>query len=222
MKNDNMVILVIRHGNTKLNKKKIFRGHTNIPLDNTGLDQAEKTGEFLKNIQIDQIYSSPLERAMQTAEKISSFQKRSIGIEKEKGFLDLSFGQWEGKSFDQVQKEYPEIYNTWLHQPYKAKIPGGEMLSEAKERAWKALNRLIDQHKGIEGKQIVAIVSHRVINKLLIDSVLGLDESNFWQIKQDPCCVNVFEYKNANYFVSKINHNLHLYSFKESIEIISN
>ena len=121
MDNNKIVILLIRHGNTKYNKEKIFRGHTDIPLDDTGLEQAEKTGRLLSDIDISDVYCSPLSRAVQTAEKISGHQKRLVNIIEEKGFLDLSFGDWEGKSFEDARKEYPDIYNTWVRKPHTYK-----------------------------------------------------------------------------------------------------
>ena len=220
MYDNKMIILLIRHGNTKFNKEKIFRGHTDIPLDNIGLEQAEKTGSLLSTININNIYCSPLSRAVQTAEKIASHQKQTVKIIKEKAFIDLSFGDWEGKSFDQAQKEYPDIYNTWVRTPHLTNIPGGETLRLAKERSWKALDNIVEEYKGKQGFQILAVVSHRVINKLIINSVLGLDESKFWQIKQDPCCINIFEYWYENYFISKINSSSHIYDIKKSIEIM--
>jgi broad specificity phosphatase PhoE len=217
MVDNKIVILLIRHGNTKFNKEKIFRGHTDIPLDDTGLDQAEKTGKMLSGINISNIYCSPLSRAVQTADKISEYQKQPVGVIEEKGFLDLSFGDWEGKSFKEARDEYPDVYNTWVHTPHLTNIPGGETLTQAKERSWKALTGIVEGYKGKDGLQIFAVVSHRVINKLIINSILGLDESKFWQIKQDPCCINIFEYQYENYFVSKINHSSHIYNIKDSI-----
>jgi broad specificity phosphatase PhoE len=212
--------LLIRHGNTRFNKQKIFRGHTDIPLDDTGLEQAEKTGKLLSKIKIGNIYCSPLSRAVQTAEKISGCQKDAVRIIEEKGFLDLSFGDWEGKSFEEARNEYPDIYNTWVRTPHLTSIPGGETLAQARERSWKALTRIMEGYKVGKGLQIFAVVSHRVINKLIINSILGLDESKFWQIKQDPCCINIFEYQYNNYFVSKINHSPHIYDIKDSIMIM--
>jgi broad specificity phosphatase PhoE len=220
MENNKTVILLIRHGNTKFNKEKIFRGHTDIPLDDVGMDQAEKTGKLLSDIKISSIYCSPLSRAVQTAEKISGHQKQQVRIIEEKGFLDLSFGDWEGKSFKEAQEKYPDIYNTWVRTPHLTNIPDGETLAQAKERSWKALTGIVEKYKEKDGLQIFAVVSHRVINKLLINSILGLDESKFWQIKQDPCCINIFEYQYENYFVSKINHSSHIYNIKDSIVIM--
>ena len=73
MENNQKVIFLIRHGNTEFNEKKIFRGHFDVPLDKNGIKQAEKTGKFLKDINIDAIYSSPLNRACNTAEIIKKW-----------------------------------------------------------------------------------------------------------------------------------------------------
>lgn len=220
MEKSKIVILLIRHGNTIFNKQKIFRGHTDVPLDDMGLQQAEKTGKFLSNIKISQIYCSPLTRAVQTAEQILSHQKQILKITKEDGFLDLNFGNWEGKNYNQVQKEYPEIYNTWVRKPHLVNIPGGETLADAKERSFRSMNNILKEYKEKQGLQIFAVVSHRVINKLLINSILGLDESKFWQIKQDPCCINIFEYRYENFFVLLINYSFHINSPYESINIM--
>jgi len=156
MEKGKIVILLIRHGNTKFNKQKIFRGHTDIPLDDTGLKQAEKTGKFLSDIDICHIYCSPLSRALQTAEKISKHQKKPVKIKKVEGFIDLSFGRWEGKKFEQVQKKYPEVYNTWVRKPHMVKIPGGETLADAKNRAWKELKDIVEKYKDKNGLKIFA------------------------------------------------------------------
>jgi len=149
-----------------------------------------------------------------------SHQKQTLKITREDGFLDLNFGNWEGKNYNQVQKEYPEIYNTWVRNPHLVNIPGGEALADAKKRSFRSVNNILKEHKEKQGLQTFAVVSHRVINKLLINSILGLDESKFWQIKQDPCCINIFEYRYENFFVSLINYSFHINSPYESINIM--
>jgi len=69
--NDGVFIFLIRHGRTEWNKKKIFRGHMDIPLDEVGIQQAEKAGKYLQEVAFTTIYSSTLRRAFQTAQIIS-------------------------------------------------------------------------------------------------------------------------------------------------------
>jgi broad specificity phosphatase PhoE len=213
MKNNiQKLIFLIRHGNTEFNEKNTFRGHFDISLDSTGMKQAEKTGKFLKDINFGVIYSSPLSRAYKTAEMIKKYQKSDTPIIKEDGFKDLNFGKWQGMGYNEAGKQYPEIFNHWVREPFKAVIPGGEMLGDAQKRSWETLKEIISKSNA----SIIAIVTHRVINLLLITKILNTGESNIWQINQDPCCINVFEYKYENLFISKLNYNSHITDFKES------
>lgn len=245
MKDSNQkVIFLIRHGNTEFNEKKIFRGHFDIPLDETGIEQAQKTGNFLKNVKIDVIYSSPLSRAYKTAETIKNFQKdnnnnnydddnnnddnsndndnsnnnnnnikfNDIKLLKEEGFIDLNFGEWEGKSYNEVSLNYPEIYNQWIKEPFKVSIPKGETLYEAQDRAWKTLKKIIT-----EGSEtFIVVVTHRIICKLLIIKMLDISESGIWKINQMPCCINIFEYKYQTFFASVLNYGFHIFDLQES------
>ncbi|OPL17492.1 MAG: hypothetical protein AVO38_00465 [delta proteobacterium ML8_D] len=212
MENNKKVIFLIRHGNTEFNKKKLFRGHFDVPLDSTGIRQAEETGKFLKVIDFDVIFSSPLSRAYKTAEIIKKYQKNTVKLRKEDGFLDLNFGDWEGKGYDEVKLEYPEIFNQWMREPYKASIPKGEMLYDAQSRAWKTLKEIVENNAGT----FLAIVTHRIINKLLISKMLDIGESGIWKINQDPCCINIFEFNYGYFFASRLNYNFHIADIKDS------
>jgi broad specificity phosphatase PhoE len=212
MENNRKIIFLIRHGNTEFNKKNIFRGHYDVPLDEIGIKQAEKTGKFLKEIDFDIIYSSPLSRAYKTAEIIKEYQSKDVKVIKEEGFTDLNFGDWEGKGYEEVKSLYPEIFNLWLSSPYKAAIPNGEMMLDAQRRSWKTLKKIVTSSPD----SVITIVTHRIITKLLISKMLDIGKSGFWKINQDPCCINIFEYNYGTFFVSKLNYNFHITNLKNS------
>ena len=88
-------IYLVRHGQTAWNKEEIFRGRSDIPLNETGLKEAELAGEYLKKKEIHAIYSSPLSRAFQTAQKIGRLH--NLEVRPLNGMIDMSFGGWEGK-----------------------------------------------------------------------------------------------------------------------------
>jgi broad specificity phosphatase PhoE len=212
MENNRKLIFLIRHGNTEFNKKKIFRGYFDVPLDDTGIKQAEKTGDFLKDIKFDSIYSSPLARAYKTAEIIKKYQGNDLKVIKEDGFTDMNFGAWEGRGYDEVSTIYPEIYKKWLMEPFKMFIPNGETLYNAQNRSWETMKRIIIESTD----SVLAIVTHRIITKLLILKMLDINESGIWKINQDPCCINIFEYNYGIFFVSKLNYNFHINDMKNS------
>lgn len=90
-----MEIYVVRHGQTDFNIKKVFQGHIDIPLNEVGKEQAKETALKFKNIDVDMILASPLQRALQTAEPIS--QITGIPITIEESLIERSFGDMEGK-----------------------------------------------------------------------------------------------------------------------------
>jgi broad specificity phosphatase PhoE len=197
-------IYLVRHGQTAWNKGEIFRGRTDIPLNETGLEEAELAGEYLKEKKIDAIYSSPLSRAMQTAQRIGQFHH--LEVEPLNEMIDMSFGKWEGKSLKEVQEKDEERYTLWREEPHRVKLPGGESLDEVRIRTMAALEELIRNHPG----KTLVLVSHRVINKVLICGILGIDNSHFWQIGQDTTAINLIQFKNGRYVLSLLNETCHL------------
>jgi len=192
-------ILIIRHGETSWNMANIFRGRVQIELSEEGLKQAEKLAEYLSQKKIRAIYCSPIQRALQTAEIVS--RRQQLTAQPMEDLTDLDFGQWEGVSFEEVKTRYREIYQLWREKPDLAKIPEGESLQEARERTLNALDKIIADNK--EGT--VAIITHRVITKVLECALLGLDDSHFWNIEQDTCGVTTFIYTGKSFILKHHN-----------------
>jgi broad specificity phosphatase PhoE len=202
-------IYLVRHGQTAWNREEIFRGRTNVPLDETGLKQAELAGKYLKEVEIDAIYSSPLSRALETAEKIARFH--NLKVQPLEGIIDMSFGNWEGQAHQEIKKNDSETYRRWREEPHLVRLPGGESLDGVRARSMAALEKVIPKHSG---KSLV-LVSHRVVCKVLICAILGLDNSHFWQIVQDPTAINLIQYRNEKYILSLMNETCHLKPLKE-------
>ena len=202
-------IYLVRHGQTAWNREEIFRGRTDIPLDETGLKQAELAGEYLKEVAIEAIYSSPLSRALETAEKIARFH--NLKVQPLEGIIDMSFGNWEGHAHQEIKKNDSETYRRWREEPHLVRLSGGESLDDVRVRSMAALEEVIRKHPG----KALIIVSHRVVNKVLICGILGLDNSHFWQISQDPTAINLIQYRNGKYILSLMNETCHLKPLKE-------
>jgi broad specificity phosphatase PhoE len=202
-------IYLVRHGQTAWNKEEIFRGRTDVPLDETGLKQAELAGEYFNGMEIYGIYSSPLSRAWETAQKIARLHH--LNVQPLQGILDMSFGKWEGQSHREIQKNDKEIYRQWREEPHLVRLPGGESLDDVRVRAVNALGEVIRNHPG----KTLILVSHRVVNKVLICGILGLDNSHFWQITQDTTAINLIQHKDGKYILSLMNETCHLNTLKE-------
>jgi len=202
-------IYLVRHGQTAWNKEEIFRGRTDVPLDETGLKQAELAGEYFKEISLQGIYSSPLSRAWQTAERIAKFQ--NLKVQPLEGLIDMSFGSWEGRPLQEVREMDQDRYRQWRDEPHLFKLPDGESLDEIRIRAMTALEEMIKKHP----EDTIVLVSHRVVNKVLICGILGIDNSHFWQIAQDTTAINLIQHKRERYVLSLMNETCHLKALKE-------
>jgi probable phosphoglycerate mutase len=202
-------IYLVRHGQTAWNKEEIFRGRTDVPLDETGLKQAELAGQYFKSMEIHAIYSSPLSRAWQTAQKIAQIQ--NLKVDPLEGILDMSFGDWEGHAHQEIRNMDNETYHQWVELPHLVKLPGGESLDDVRGRAMAALEEVLRKHS----EKTIVLVSHRVVCKVMICAILGLDNSHFWQIAQDTTAINLIQYKKGKYILSLMNETCHLKALKE-------
>jgi broad specificity phosphatase PhoE len=191
-------IILVRHGETEWNIEEVFRGRIDIELNEAGIKQAELLAEYLRDLRIDAIYSSPLKRALKTAEMIAGYY--NLDVEITPGLIDFDFGQWQGLSHQEVKGRYKELYAQWIKNPHWVKMPAGESLNDVRERAIGVVNRVVARYEGT-----VVLVSHRVVNKVLICTLLGLDNSHFWNIRQDTCGITTFSYQNERFILTKHN-----------------
>jgi broad specificity phosphatase PhoE len=202
-------IMLIRHGETAWNKEEIFRGRADVELNETGLRQAQLLAEYLAGEKISAVYSSPLKRALQTAEKIAVYQNLNVTVSPE--LNDFDFGQWQGLPLELVKKDSPTLFEEWRNYPHLVKIPGAENLEEVKNRALSLIDKVISRAQGV-----VVLVSHRVTNKVLICTLLGLDNSHFWNIRVDTCSITMFNYENNRFVLVRHNDTSFLNSLKGS------
>ena len=202
-------IILVRHGETEWNVKEVFRGRVDIELNETGLKQAQLLAKYLSDIKIDAIYSSPLKRALTTAEIMASYHKLKVEIVP--GLIDFDYGEWQGLPHQEVRDKYSRLYAQWINHPDRLRMPAGESLDEVRKRAMSVVDRVIAKYEGS-----VVLVSHRVVNKVLICALLGLDNSHFWNIKQDTCGITSFTYENEQFILTKHNDTSYLRSVSEA------
>jgi len=191
-------IILVRHGETEWNVEEIFRGRINIELNETGIKQAELLAEYLSDLKIDAIYSSPLKRAIGTAEIIAGYHK--LDVEIAPGLIDFNYGKWQGLPHQEVKDKYKELHAEWTKNPHQVEMPAGESLDEVRGRAIGVVDNVIAKYE-----ETVVLVSHRVVNKVLICALLGLDDSHFWNVRQDTCGVTTFTYENGRFILTKHN-----------------
>ena len=197
-------LIIVRHGRTEWNRVERFRGRADIGLDDVGMKQAESAAKRITGWPISMIYSSPLRRALTTAEIIAD--RVGLKLRLLPGIIDIDYGVWQGLSTEEVVARDSRLYSQWMESPNKVKFPDGESFAEVRKRADSAVDNLIQQHL----KETVVLVSHKVICQILILSLLGLDSSHFWQITQDVCAMNLFEVRGGIPSALFLNDTCHL------------
>jgi len=196
-------IILARHGETKWNVEEVFRGRMDVELNETGIKQAQLLAGHLKDTRIEAVFSSPLKRALKTAEEVASPHRLEVQVSP--GLNDLDFGEWQGIPLPEVKEKYKDLFREWADSPGTVVLPGGEGLDNVTARAMALVNMVVAEYKGT-----VVLVSHRVVNKVLVLALLGLDNSHFWNIRQDTCAITTFNYVNGRFVLAVHNDTSYL------------
>jgi len=200
-------IYLIRHGESVGNREDRFRGRHDFPLNENGIRQARALYQELSSVPFDAIYSSPLKRALTTAEILAN--KRPI-LSIDDGFTNISLGDWENRKKNEIRESFPELWELWTTEPEKLNFPGMETLVQVQKRSYKALQELLKKHP----KGRIAVVSHRAVLKPLIAAVLNISEPYFWKVQIDTAAYSILESRPERGFtLTCLNFNKHLVNF---------
>ncbi len=193
-------IYLIRHGETDSNLGHRFQGQMDLPLNGTGLAQAQKMADYMAEKQIDAIYSSSMLRALMTTSKLAMAKNlpyRSLDLLKE-----ISFGDWEGLEYSDIQARWPQEMYNFLHCPGKWQPPHGETFAAAMERCRLAFEQIFVEQGHDKN---IAIVSHGGIIRLQLCLVLGIPLDNLWKLSVYNVSVSTLSNWNGSLCVDSMN-----------------
>ena len=198
-------VIFIRHGQTEWNVTGRYQGQSDVKLTEEGRKQAEKLADNFPVAKVDAIYASDLCRAMVTAETIA--KKFGLKVQAEPAFRELSFGDWEGLTYQQIVDKWEEAMANFLQHPDILEIPGGESFPAVQQRAMKRLNELIEKHDG----QTSVVVAHGAVLRTMLTAALHMPLQYLWSIRQFNTAVNIVRYDaDANPTVELLNSTAHL------------
>jgi len=191
-------ILLIRHGLNDWVGKRLAGRTPNVHLNQTGAQQALTIATILKDLPIKAIYSSPLERALETAQPLA--QSKSIPIIQIEDLQEIDFGDWQGKSIKQLRRL--KLWKYVRLEPEKVRFPSGESFEEAQNRLTSAVNNIISSHKENE---MVVCFSHSDSIRLILLHFLGLPLQKLQKISIDTASISVLIHKAGETYVPYIN-----------------
>ena len=193
------LLLLIRHGENEYVKTGKLAGRLpGIHLNERGQKQAQALGEALKEVPIKAIYSSPLERAMETAEPIAA--SRKLTIQQEPDLMDTDIGRWQGKSLKVLR--LTKVWKIVQSAPSRFRFPDGESFVDAQTRYVDALERIMQKH---QLQDIVAVVFHADPIKLAISHFLGMPLDHFQRLGCDTGSLTALHVSEANATLIKLN-----------------
>ena len=208
-------IILVRHGETDWNKEGRFQGQIDIPLNETGKNQAQKASTYLKSIDFSKAYSSSMSRPLETA-KIILGKKSNLSILKIDELLEISHGLWEGKLEKEIKTTWPEMLKKWHQEPENVIMPEGESIEDVSKRSLNAWQNIC---KNQNKNDITLVVAHDAVNKTLICNLLGLSYSQIWTIKQGNggiTVIDIFDNPDKDNVLSALNITTHLGNILDS------
>jgi len=185
-------IFLVRHGATELTAEDRFAGSTDVLLSDAGREQARLLGIRLAGEPIAAVYASPMRRTIVTAELAS--KPHGLTVSPMEGLREINHGRWEGKTRAEVEREFPEEYTRYEHDPYSFAPAGGETGLAVTARALPALLDIVERHCDRE----VLVVSHKATIRLILSSLLGFDPRKYRdRLDQSPAALNILDFKDA-------------------------
>lgn len=147
-------LIIVRHGETNLNRAGSFQGQIDEPLNERGHAQAQRLAERLSGERFDVVYSSDLKRALQTAEPVA--RQLAQTITPILGLREQHFGELEGMTLTAVKEQFPGLWDTWLLHQADFAVPGGESVRQFSQRVLQSVWSLSERHAG----QRLLVVAH--------------------------------------------------------------
>ena len=179
---------LLRHGQVEGFEKKRYNGQGDISLTDLGRQQSALFAGRFQHQKLAAIYSSDLRRCRTAADQIAILQAVDPVYKEE--LRELHIGDWEGQTWQQLQKEYPELWQARLDDIVNVAPPAGESLRQMAERVRPVVREIVAAHPGGE----IVIVAHGGVNRVILLDAVGAPLERLFHIEQDYGCHNIIDY----------------------------
>ncbi len=199
-----MRLFLIRHAETDYNSRFLLQGDLDSELTQEGLRQVMLTAKELGKEAIDLVFSSTAKRAYDTARPIAL--PRRLPVVMVPDLRERAYGIYEGKSLMEAKKEHPEFFTSASVIDFDAKPEDGESLKQVADRVLHFLKRLTENFPD----RTVVIVSHGVVNKIMIGQLLDGSLDKIGDYKEANCCINELLLEDGKAKAVRLNYTGHL------------
>ncbi|QUC64366.1 histidine phosphatase family protein [Nitrosopumilus sp. K4] len=193
-------IIFLRHGQAKNNTERILAGRTpGIPLTDKGVDQAQKAAEFLEHMNISAIYSSPIERAKNTAEIVG--KHNSVDVRIDERLIELDMGKFTGMPYDEIFSSHGNVFMKFYNGELEIAHNGVETFDQVKKRVLGIVDDVLENHPD----ENVVLVTHMDPIKAMLATIVDLSPKNLYELIIANASLNIFREYQRMFSVSGLN-----------------
>jgi len=194
------MIIFLRHGQAENNTKKILAGRSpGVNLTTTGIQQAEETGKMLESLNISKIYSSPIDRAKQTAEIVG--KHCGLDITSDQRLIELDMGKFTKMPYDEIFARHGNVFLKFYEGSDEVSENGVETFAAVQKRIFDMVDFVVNNHKN----ENVVLVTHMDPIKAMIGNVLSLKPEILFELIIANASLNIFKNHDQKFYVTGIN-----------------
>jgi alpha-ribazole phosphatase len=191
-------VWLVRHGEAEGVSNRCC-GHADPPLSAQGVAQANAVAGRLAAERISRVYASTSSRAVETAQILA--QPHRLPVQPVPDMREIHFGDLEGRTFDEIERRWPDIFQSWMTRPMETHFPNGESFVQMRRRALEALNSLLNRHKN----EAIAVVTHAGVIRAVLASALSIPDPEIFRLGQNHGALNRVHYSDNGPVVDLIN-----------------
>lgn len=193
-------LILVRHALTVDNQKSRLSGHIDSSISEEGKEQIDKITNYLKDFDIDKIYTTTPSRTKDTVKKLSEL--KSIEIIEKESLKEISFGDFEGLTFDEIKDKYPKEFQDMIEKGYEYKYPNGESLIDSYNRVCIELDNIISNNDN----RTILICSHGGTIRNIITYLISNSYKYHWNFKIDNGSVTILEVQDGFTVITAMNN----------------
>ena len=193
-------LILVRHALTVDNQKSRLSGHIDSSISEEGKEQIDKITNYLKDFYIDKIYTTTSSRTKDTVKKLSEL--KSIEIIEKESLKEISFGDFEGLTFDEIKDKYPKEFQDMIEKGYEYKYPNGESLIDSYNRVCIELDNIISNNDD----RTILICSHGGTIRNIITYLISNSYKYHWNFKIDNGSVTILEVQDGFTVITAMNN----------------
>jgi alpha-ribazole phosphatase len=193
-------LILVRHALTTDNQNNRLSGHIDSAVSESGKKQIDKLTTYLEKIEIDKIYTTTSSRTKDTVKQIAKLKKIDI-IEKQ-ALKEISFGDFEGITFDEIKSNYPKQFQDMIDKGYEYKYPNGESLIDSYNRVANEISKIIFDNKD----KTILICSHGGTIRNIITYLISNSYEYHWNFKINNASITILEVENGFTVIDTMNN----------------